>query len=92
MACSRVNFTFRIVGRGGAIGIATRCGLDVIHLVGGEIFRTPPPVQWVPGFFPRWRGVKQPGRGVDHPPTSSAEVKERVKLYLSPLLAFKTSS
>ena len=27
-------------------------------------------------------GVKQPGRGVDHPPLSSAEVKERVELYL----------
>jgi len=31
------------------------------------------------GSFP---GVKRPGRGVDHPPTSSAEVKERVELYL----------
>ena len=28
------------------------------------------------------RGVKRPGRGVDHPPVSSAEVKERVELYL----------
>jgi hypothetical protein len=27
-------------------------------------------------------GVKRPGRGVDHPPSSSAEVKERVELYL----------
>ena len=26
-------------------------------------------------------GVKRPGRGVDHPPTSSAEVREREKLY-----------
>jgi len=35
------------------------------------------------GSFP---GVKWPGRGVDHPPPSSAEVKERVELYLySPL-------
>ena len=33
-----------------------------------------PPVRWVPG-------VKRPGRGVDHPPTSSAEVKERVEPY-----------
>jgi hypothetical protein len=31
------------------------------------------------GSFP---GVKRPGRGVDHPPQSSAEVKERVELYL----------
>ena len=31
------------------------------------------------GSFP---GVKQPGRGVDHPTPSSAEVKEREELYL----------
>jgi hypothetical protein len=31
------------------------------------------------GSFP---GVKRPGRDVDHPPSSSAEVKERVELYL----------
>jgi hypothetical protein len=30
------------------------------------------------GSFP---GVKLPGRGVDHPPTSSSEVKERVDLF-----------
>jgi hypothetical protein len=29
--------------------------------------------------FPR---VKRPGLGVEHPPPSSAEVKERVELYL----------
>jgi len=27
-------------------------------------------------------GVKRSGRGVDHPPPSSAEVKERVELHL----------
>jgi len=27
-------------------------------------------------------GVKRPGRGVDHPPPSGAEVNERVELYL----------
>ena len=27
-------------------------------------------------------GVKQPGHDIDHPPSSSAEVKERVELYL----------
>jgi hypothetical protein len=31
------------------------------------------------GSFPE---VKRPGRGVDHPTPSSAEVKERVELYL----------
>jgi len=30
-------------------------------------------------------GVKQPGHGVNHPPPSSAEVKERVELFISPL-------
>jgi hypothetical protein len=33
------------------------------------------------GSFP---GVKRPGRVVDHTPPSSAEVKERVDLYISP--------
>ena len=27
-------------------------------------------------------GVKRPGRGVNHPPPSSAEVKERIELYM----------
>ena len=34
------------------------------------------------GSFP---GVKRPGSGVDHPPTYSAEVKERVDLYVRSL-------
>ena len=48
------------------------------------------PVQTGPGTHPvsykvgtrSFLGVKQPGHGVDHPPPSSAEVKERVELYL----------
>jgi hypothetical protein len=39
-----------------------------------------PSVRWVPGLSP---GVNRPGRSVDHPPPSSAEVKERVELYLN---------
>ena len=35
-------------------------------------------LQWVP-FFP---GIKRPGRGVDHPPRSTVEVKERIQLCL----------
>jgi hypothetical protein len=46
------------------------------------------PVQTGPGAHPAsytvgtgsFPGVKQPGRGIDHPPPSSAEVKERVEL------------
>jgi len=38
-------------------------------------------------------GVKRPGCGVDHPPPSSAEVKERVELYpLLPHWAFVACS
>jgi hypothetical protein len=54
------------------------------------VARFPAPVQTGPGAhaasytigtvsFP---GVKRPGRGVDHPPPSSAEVNKRVGLYL----------
>jgi len=59
------------------------------------------PVQTGPGAFPAsctigtgsFPGVKWPGRGVDHPPPSSAEVKERVELYLySPFWTFLACS
>ena len=48
------------------------------------------PVQTGPGDHPAsytmgggsLPGVKRPGGGVDHPPPSVAEVKERVELYL----------
>jgi hypothetical protein len=38
-------------------------------------------VNWVPDLFP-WG--KQSGYGADHPPSSSAEVKEGIELYLPP--------
>jgi hypothetical protein len=41
--------------------------------------RVPPSHTIRTGQFP---GTKRPGRGVDHLPPSSAEVKERVGLYL----------
>ena len=54
---------------------------------GGEVFRTRPDRPWGPPslLYNRYRvfpGVKHPGCGVDHPPLASAEVKERVELYL----------
>jgi len=39
-----------------------------------------------------FQGVKRPGRGVDHPSPSSAEVKDRVELYLYPLWVFVACS
>ena len=54
---------------------------------GHEVFHTCPDQPWgqlvsytmVSGAF---LAVKQPGCGADHPPPSSAEVRERVELYL----------
>jgi len=44
---------------------------------------TQPPIQWVRSLS---RGVKRQDDGVDHPPSSSAEIKEKVQLL--PLWAF----
>jgi len=52
-------------------------GRDFPHPSRPALRPTKPPIQWVLGFFP---GVKRPGRGVDHPPLSSAEVEWRVEL------------
>jgi len=41
-----------------------------------------PPSPLYVGFQVFFPGVKWPGRGLNHPPPSSAEVKERVKVYL----------
>jgi hypothetical protein len=82
------------VGRDSVVGIATRYELDGpgIESRWGRWFSAP--VQTGRGAYPAsctmgtesFPGVKRPGRGVDHPPPSSAEVKESVELYLySPL-------
>ena len=78
-------------GRDSSVGIATRYGLNgpgIESRCGGEIFRNRPDRPWGPlnllynGYRVSFPGLKRPGRGVDHPPPSSAEVKERVELYL----------
>jgi hypothetical protein len=82
-----------VVGRDSIVGVATRYGLAVrgSNPVGGEIFCTCPDRPWGPrsllysGYRVSFPGVKQPGRGVDHTPPSSAVVKERVDLYLCSL-------
>jgi len=78
------------MGRDSSVGIATRYGLDGpgIESRWGEIFRTRPNRPWCPsnllynGHRISFPGVKRPERVVDHPPLSSAEVKERAELYL----------
>jgi len=66
------------VGRDSAVGIATRCGFgDRIQV--GQDFPHPFRPPWRPRSLP---GIKRPGRGVDHAHPPSAEVRERVDLYL----------
>jgi hypothetical protein len=73
-----------------AVGIATRYGLDSLAIESrwGEIFSTRPDRPWSPpillysGYRVPLLGVKRPGRGVNHLPPTSAEVKERVELYM----------
>ena len=56
--------------------------------MGSDIFRTCPAQPWGPpwllynGYRVIPRGVKRPGLGLNHAPSSSVEVKERVELYL----------
>jgi hypothetical protein len=78
------------MGRDSSVGIATRYGLDGPGIASrwGRGFSAS--VQTGPGAHPAsyttgtgsFPGVKRQGRGVDHPPPSSAEVKQRVQPYL----------
>jgi hypothetical protein len=78
------------MGRDSAVGIATRYGLDgpQIESRWGRNFPTRPDRPWGPtsliyvGYRVSFPGIKRPGRGVDHPFPSSADVKESVELYL----------
>jgi hypothetical protein len=81
------------VGRDSSVGITTRYVLDDpgIEFRRGRDFPQPSrpvlgstqtPIKWIPGLFPGGGGGKQPGCAVDHPPSSSARVKERAQLYL----------
>jgi len=82
-----------VVSRDTLLGIATRYGLDVPGIEsrwGGEIFRTCPDRPWgPPSLLYNWYLVFPGGKATGTwrlPPTpSSAEVKERVQLYHSPL-------
>jgi hypothetical protein len=83
-------YTQWYMDRYSSVGIATRYGLDSpgIESWWGRDF--PQPSRPGPGAHPAsytmgtesYPGVKRPGRGVNHPPPTSAEVKERVRLYL----------
>jgi hypothetical protein len=79
------------VGRGSSVGIATRYELDGPEIESRWGARFSAPVKIGPeahvaftkkgtGFVSP--GVKRSGHGVNHPPPSNTEVKERVELYL----------
>ena len=70
-----------LYGQDSSVGIATHHGLDgpgiesqwdFLHPSRPALGPTQPPIQWVPGL----------SQGVKRPSPSSAEVKERVQLYL----------
>ena len=73
-------------GRDSSVGIATRYRLDGPGIESRWGARFSAPVQNGPGAHPTsytmgtgsFLGIKRPGLGVDHPPPSGAEVKERV--------------
>jgi hypothetical protein len=71
------------MGWDSSVGIVTRYGLD--GPCEGKSFSTSPDWPWgllYNGYqVPFWR-VKRPVCGINHPPPSSAEDKERVELYL----------
>ena len=89
-----LSYNFYLIGRASSVGIATRYRMDGpgIESRWGEIFRARPDRPWGPssllysGYRVSFPGVKRPGRGVDHPLPFSAEVKERVELYIYPPL------
>ena len=83
------NFSAEKVGPDSSVGRATHYGLDGpgIESQWGTRFSAPvqtdsgahPASYKIPCLFP---GVKRPGFSLDHPPPSSAEIKERVQVYL----------
>jgi len=72
------------------VGIVTCCGLDslgidswweqdFLHPSRLALGLTHPPTRWILGLFP---GVKWPGHGINHSPSSSTEYKGKVVLSL----------
>jgi hypothetical protein len=72
-----------------------QAGISEVRTSAGERFSAPvfipaqsPPIFPYDGYWGFFVGVKRSGRGVDHSPSSSAEVKERVGLHLHPPACF----
>jgi hypothetical protein len=79
-----------MVSREGSVGIATHCAGRSEDRWGASFSARVLDLTWVPpsllyrdtGSFSGGGGVKRPGRDADHTLPSSADVKERVELYL----------
>jgi hypothetical protein len=77
------------MGRNSSVGIATRYDLDGPGIESRWGARFSASAQTGPGNYPAsctmgtesFARIKRSGRGADHPPPSSVEVKERVELY-----------
>jgi hypothetical protein len=82
-----INCCSFVLGRDSSVD-SLRAGRSGDRIPVGARFSAP--VRTGPGVHPAsctmgtgsFMELKQPGRGVDHPPLSSAKVKERVELYL----------
>jgi hypothetical protein len=59
-------------------GMKSRWGRDIPHSSGTSLG----PASLLYNGYRVFPGCKRPGRGVDHPPPSSAEVEGRVELYI----------
>ena len=78
------------MGWDSVVSIATWWGLDSqeSNPAGDNILHARPDWPWSPpsllynGFWGSFSEEKQPGGGIEDPPPSSTEVKERVELYL----------
>ena len=78
------------MGLDSSVSVATRYGLDGPGIETRLGAKLSAPIQTDPGAHSAsytigtgsFRGIKRQERGVDHPPPSSAAVKERVELYI----------
>jgi hypothetical protein len=66
--------------RGVGVRVPVVQELSLFHVVQTTLGSTQPPIQWVPGVLSQ--EVKRQGRGADHSPPASVEVKKNVDLYI----------